>query len=111
MPWDPLLSVTALFTVSSDTPIVSFQVKMLPTSSFSSLALEKEEEAKSVLAGTLTGLLFKSTSGSLLKCAKGGLVGVDLTEDVANNVTQVGLGISAVWAFGLRKQESVQHYI
>ena len=38
-------------------------------------ALEKEEEAKSVIAGTLTGLLFKSSAGSLLKCAKGGLVG------------------------------------
>merc|ERR1712154_267742 len=58
--------------------------------------LEKEEVAKSLIAGTTTGLLFKSTSGSLAKCAKGGLL---------------GLGISAVWAFGLRKQETVQNYI
>lgn len=58
--------------------------------------LEREEEAKSVIAGTLTGLLFKSSAGSPLKCLKGGLV---------------GLAISTVWAFGLRKQESVQHYI
>jgi len=37
-------------------------------------SLEKEEEAKSLIAGTATGLLFKSTSGSLARCARGGLV-------------------------------------
>ena len=41
--------------------------------------LEKEEEAKSIIAGTCTGLLFKSTSGSLAKFAKGGLVCSDIT--------------------------------
>ena len=58
-------------------------------------AEEDHDSAKSVLSGTLTGLLFKSTSG-VKKCARGGLV---------------GLGLSTLWAFGLKPQESVQHYI
>jgi len=60
-----------------------------------SLAHEDNDEAKSVVSGTLTGLMFKSTSG-MKTCAKGGLV---------------GFGLSALWAFGLKKQDSVQHYI
>jgi len=53
------------------------------------------EEAKSCISGALTGLLFKSTSGAV-KCLKGGAV---------------GLGLASLWAFGLKKQETVQHYI
>ena len=51
--------------------------------------IENNDEAKSVISGTLTGLLFKSTSG-LQKCARGGLV---------------GFGLSTLLAFGLKKQE------
>ena len=58
-------------------------------------AHEEHDEAKSVVSGTLTGLMFKSTSG-VNKCLKGGLV---------------GFGISALWAFGLKKQDTVQHYL
>ena len=58
-------------------------------------AHEDNDEAKSVVSGTLTGLMFKSTSG-LKTCAKGGVV---------------GFGLSALWAFGLKKQDSVQHFI
>jgi import inner membrane translocase subunit TIM23 len=53
------------------------------------------DEAKSCISGTLTGVLFKSTSG-LPKCAKGGLL---------------GLGLASIWAFGLKKQDTVQNYI
>jgi len=53
------------------------------------------DEVKSCISGALTGTFFKSTTG-LVKCAKGGIV---------------GLGLAAVWAFGLKKQETVQHYI
>lgn len=53
------------------------------------------DEAKSCISGTLTGLMFKSTAGAV-KCAKGGLL---------------GLGLASLWAFGLKKQETVQHYI
>merc|ERR1719471_1194731 len=60
-----------------------------------SLAHEEHDEAKSVVSGTLTGLMFKSTSG-LKKCARGGLV---------------GFGLSTLWAFGLKPQESIQHYL
>merc|ERR1719376_666817 len=63
-----------------------------------SLADENEslpDEAKSCISGALTGLLFKSTSGTV-KCLKGGAV---------------GLGLASLWAFGLKKQETVQHYI
>merc|ERR1719342_1091653 len=57
--------------------------------------IEENEEAKSIISGTLTGLFFKSTSG-LQKCARGGLI---------------GLGVSAVWTLLLKKQSAVQHYI
>jgi len=57
--------------------------------------LEDNDEANSMISGTLTGLFFKSTSG-VKKCARGGLI---------------GFGLSAVWALGLKKQETVQHYI
>jgi len=57
--------------------------------------IEDNDEAKSVISGTLTGLFFKSTSGAQ-KCARGGLI---------------GFGLSALWALGLKKQESVQNYI
>jgi len=53
------------------------------------------DEAKSCVSGTLTGLFFKSTAG-LPKCLKGGAL---------------GLGLAALWSFGLKKQETVQHYI
>merc|ERR1711976_949772 len=57
--------------------------------------IEDNDEAKSIISGTMTGLFFKSTSG-LQKCMRGGLI---------------GLGLSAVWALGVKKQEQVQHYI
>jgi len=53
------------------------------------------EEAKSIVSGTLTGLLFKSTSG-LYKFGLGGLF---------------GCGLATLWAYGLKKQETVQNYI
>ena len=40
--------------------------------------IEDNDEAKSVISGTLTGLFFKSTSGAQ-KCARGGLVSDNLT--------------------------------
>merc|ERR1712012_1386102 len=58
-------------------------------------AIEDNDEAKSIISGTATGLFFKSTSG-LQKCARGGLI---------------GLGVSTLWALGLKKQETIQHYI
>jgi len=58
-------------------------------------AIEDNDEAKSIISGTATGLFFKSTSG-LQKCARGGLI---------------GLGLSTLWALGLKKQETIQHYI
>ena len=39
--------------------------------------IEDNDEAKSVISGTLTGLFFKSTSGAQ-KCARGGLVSDNL---------------------------------
>jgi len=57
--------------------------------------IEDNDEAKSIISGTATGLFFKSTSG-LQKCARGGAI---------------GFGLSALWALGLKKQETVQHYI
>jgi len=56
---------------------------------------EHVDEAKSIISGTLAGLLYKSTSG-VKKCAKGGAV---------------GFGLATLWAYGLKQQESVQHYI
>merc|ERR1719348_1145549 len=56
---------------------------------------EYAEESKSIISGTLTGLLFKSTAG-VKKCAKGGAL---------------GLGLATLWAFGLKKHETVQHYV
>jgi len=56
---------------------------------------EYVDEGKSITSGTLTGLLFKSTSG-LKKCAKGGAL---------------GFGLATLWAFGLKKQENVQNFI
>lgn len=60
-----------------------------------SLAREEDDEAKSILSGTLTGLLFKSTAG-LRKCAMGGAF---------------GLGLATLWSFGLKKQETIQHFM
>jgi len=56
---------------------------------------EHVDEGKSIVSGTLTGLLFKSTSG-IKKCAKGGAL---------------GFGLATLWAYGLKKQDTVQHYI
>ena len=39
-------------------------------------AIEDNDEAKSIISGTLTGLFFKSTSG-LQKCLRGGLVSIE----------------------------------
>jgi len=60
-----------------------------------SLAREEDDEAKSILSGTLTGLLFKSTAG-LRKCAMGGAF---------------GLGLATLWSFGLKKQETIQNFM
>jgi len=56
---------------------------------------EEEDELKSLISGTFTGALFKSTNG-WKKCLRGGAT---------------GLGIAAVWAFGLKKQEHVANYM
>lgn len=56
---------------------------------------EEDDEIKSMVSGTATGALFKSTSG-LKKCARGGAI---------------GLGLASLWAFGLKRQETVQHYL
>ena len=60
--------------------IVSLHMVGLLTSSLRILtiissvpAIEDNDEAKSIISGTATGLFFKSTSG-LQKCARGGLV-------------------------------------
>lgn len=60
-----------------------------------SLAREEDDEAKSIVSGTLTGLLFKSTAG-VRKCAMGGAF---------------GLGLASLWSFGLRKQETIQNFM
>ena len=79
-------------------------------------AIEDNDEAKSIISGTLTGLFFKSTSG-LQKCLRGGLVRIDccifscIVCLYKFNYMQVGMGLSAAWALGIRKQEQVQHYI
>ncbi len=58
-------------------------------------AREEDDEAKSIVSGTLTGLLFKSTAG-VRKCAMGGAF---------------GLGLATLWSFGLRKQETIQNFM
>lgn len=60
-----------------------------------SLVQEEDVEAKSILSGTLTGLLFKSTAG-VRKCALGGAF---------------GLGLATLWSFGLKKQERIQNFM
>jgi len=55
----------------------------------------EDDEAKSLISGTFTGALFKSTTG-IKKCVRG---------------AGVGLALSAFWAFGIKKQDSVQNFI
>ena len=43
-------------------------------------AIEDNDEAKSIISGTATGLFFKSTSG-LQKCARGGLVRLEIVNN------------------------------
>jgi len=56
---------------------------------------EEDDEVKSMISGTVTGALFKSTSG-LKRCAAG---------------AGLGLGLATLWAYGLRRQETVQNYL
>jgi len=56
---------------------------------------EEDDEVKSMISGTITGALFKSSAG-LKKCATG---------------AGVGLGLATLWAYGLRRQETVQNYL
>jgi len=56
---------------------------------------EEDDELKSMLSGTISGAIFKSTGG-LKKCATG---------------AGVGLGLATLWAYGLRRQETVQNYL
>ena len=73
--------------------------------------IEDHDEAKSVISGTLTGLFFKSTSGAQ-KCARGGLVRHNSRLEYDHqSFLQVGFGLSALWALGLKKQDRVQQYI
>lgn len=60
-----------------------------------SIQFEQDTEAKSMMAGALTGAIFKSTAG-LKKCAAGGAF---------------GLGLAAVWALLLKKDERVSYYV
>jgi len=62
-----------------------------------SLAYEEAEyeDAKSCLSGALTGALYKS-GGGLKKAGMGGAV---------------GLGLSAVWSFAIRKNDAVASYV
>jgi len=57
--------------------------------------LVEDDEAKSLISGTFTGALFKSTTG-IKKCVRG---------------AGVGLALSAFWAFGIKKQDSVANFI
>lgn len=56
---------------------------------------EEDDEVKSMVSGAVTGAIFKSTSG-IKKCARGGAI---------------GLGLATLWAYGLKRQETVQHYL
>lgn len=60
-----------------------------------SLAREEDDEVKSLITGAVTGLLFKSTAG-VRKCLSGGAL---------------GLGLASLWAFGLKRQETIQNFI
>ena len=59
------------------------------------LAYEEDDELKSLISGAVTGAVFKSTAG-IKKCARGGAI---------------GLGLATIWAYGLKRQETVQNYI
>lgn len=56
---------------------------------------EEDDEVKSIVSGTLTGMLYKSSAG-LNKCVKGGAF---------------GLGLASIWALFLKKDERVSHFI
>jgi import inner membrane translocase subunit TIM23 len=58
-------------------------------------AYEEDDELKSLVSGTVAGAVFKSTAG-IKKCALGGAI---------------GLGLATIWAYGLKRQESVQNYM
>lgn len=60
-----------------------------------SLAHEDDDELKSVVSGSLTGALYKSTSG-IKKCGMG---------------VAFGFGLASLWAFGLKKDSRVANYI
>jgi len=62
-----------------------------------SLQFEEDfyEDAKSCASGALTGALYKS-SGGLRSTGLGGAV---------------GLGLAALWSFGIRKNETVSNYV
>ena len=56
---------------------------------------EEDDELKSVATGALTGALYKSSAG-LKKCGMGGAF---------------GMGLAALWAFFLKKDERVSNYV
>ena len=56
---------------------------------------EEDDEAKSLFSGAATGALYKSSAGAV-KCATG---------------AAFGLGVAAVWAFLLKKDERVSYYV
>jgi len=61
----------------------------------SAVGYEEDDELKSLASGAVSGAIFKSTSG-LKKCARG---------------SAIGLGLAAIWAFGFKKQESINNYL
>jgi len=63
---------------------------------FLSLAVfEEDNEVKSLISGAVTGAFFKSTAGRY-KCLQG---------------AGIGLGLATIWAYGIKRQESVQNYL
>ncbi len=60
-----------------------------------SLGHEEDDEVKSCATGALTGLLYKSSAG-IKRCASAGAF---------------GLGIAATWAFLVKKNQTVSHYV
>lgn len=60
-----------------------------------SLQFEEDSEAKSIFTGGVTGALYKSSAGAR-RCAAGGAF---------------GMGMAALWAFFLRKDDRVANYL
>jgi len=56
---------------------------------------EEDNEPKSLVSGTVTGAIFKSTSG-WKKCLRG---------------AGIGLGLATLWSYGLKPLESIQNFV